>query len=191
VRKQLYNVLSRNKEEIIMATMKKSNMTRTICTIAGILVIAASLLLSTTQVAAETLKSRIVAVDSRLEYIDVGEVEGNPLGITLHEAKGLSMFENGEVAFYKFSGQFQTMVGARGFAVNTFEDGSTQWTKYQATVRPGEGGEVEFFTLEGTFEYIGGTGRFEGIRGKGSYTAKYFPTYGVMYVDATAEYALP
>ena len=175
-----------------MATMKKSKKTAAICVVAGILLIAASLLLSTTQAAAETVKSKIVVVDTRFEYIDVGEVEGNPLGITLHEGKGLTMFENGEVAFFKFSGQFQTMVGARGFTVNTFEDGSTQWTKYQSTVRPGEGGEVQFFIIEGAFEYIGGTGRFEGIRGKGSYTAKYFPTYGVMYAaESTAEYTLP
>jgi len=174
-----------------MTIMKKSKGIAAICVVASILLITASVLLSTTQAAAETAKWRSVAVDSRFDYVDVGEVDGQPLDIFLHEAKGLTMFENGEVAFCKFSGQGQAMEKARGFAVNTFEDGSTTWVKYQATVRPGEGGEVQFFTLEGTFEYIGGTGRFEGIRGKGSYTGKYFPTYGVTYADNTAEYTLP
>lgn len=175
-----------------MATMKKSKKAAAICVLSSILLIAASLLLSTTQAAAETVKARTVAVGTRFDYIEVGEVEGQPQFIGLYEQKGLSMFENGETAIYKSWGQFQTMVGSRGFGLATFEDGSTISIKFQAPPStPGEGGEVKFEIIKGTFEYIGGTGRFEGIRGKGSYTARYFPDYGVAYWDTTAEYTLP
>jgi len=175
-----------------MATMKKSKKTAAICVLASILLIATSLLLSTTQAAAETVKYRTVGVFTKFEYIDVGEVEGQPLGIGLYEMKGLHIYETGEIAIYKGSGQFQTMVGARGFGVTTFEDGSTTWAKYQSSPgTPGEGGVVKFEIIKGTFEYIGGTGRFEGIRGKGSYTGKIFGDHGVIYLDQTAEYTLP
>ena len=175
-----------------MTTTKRTKRIAAICVVAGILLIAASLLLSTTQAAAETVKGRIVAVFTRLDYIGVGEVEGYPLGIGIYEAKGLASFENGETAICKGSGQFQTTVGVRGFVGNTFEDGSMQWIKYQSPPStPGEGEVVKFEISKGTFEFIGGTGRFEGIRGKGSYTAKIFGDYGVAYWDITAEYTLP
>lgn len=175
-----------------MATMKKSKKTAAICVLASILLITASLLLSTTQAAAETVKYRTVGVFTKFEYIDVGEVEGQPLGIGLYEMKGLNMYENDEIAIYKGWGQFQLTVGPRGFGLTTFEDGSTQWAKYQSPPgTPGEGGEVKFEIVKGTFEYIGGTGRFEGIKGKGSYTGKLFEDHGVIYLDSTAEYTLP
>jgi len=175
-----------------MATMKKSKKGAAICVVASILLVAASLLLSTIQAAAETVKYRTVAVGISFDYVEVGEVEGQPLAIGLYEQKGLRMSENGETAIYKSWGQFQTMVGSRGFGVSTFEDGSTTWIKFQHPPgTPGEGGEVKFDIYKGTFEYIGGTGRFEGIKGKGSYTAKYFPAYGVADIEGIAEYTLP
>ena len=175
-----------------MATMKKSKKTAAICVLASILLIAASLLLSTTQAAAETMKGRMVVVITRLDYIEVGEVEGYPLLIGLYEAKGLASFENGEIAICKGSAHFDIVEGPRGFIVYTFEDGSTQWIKYQGPPNvPGEGAVVPFEITKGTFEYIGGTGRFEGIRGKGSYIGKYFPTLNGAYWDITAEYTLP
>jgi len=138
------------------------------------------------------MKGRMFDVGTRLDYVEVPEVEAYPLFIGLYESKGLAMFENGEIAICKNSGHFNTVEGVRGFIVNTFEDGSTQWIKFQRPPgTPGEGGEVKFDIIEGTFEYIGGTGRFEGIKGKGSFTGKYFPTYDVAYWDMTAEYTLP
>ncbi|MEJ2234492.1 MAG: hypothetical protein P8X67_11245 [Syntrophobacterales bacterium] len=63
---------------------------------------------------------------------------------------------------------------AEGYVTHIFEDGSTAISKWQGTIAPREGKRL---TGEGTFSYIGGSGRFEGIKGGGSWTAKSYTPY--------------
>jgi len=56
-----------------------------------------------------------------------------------------------------------------GYGVTTFPDGSINVIKYEGTTIAQEGGASSF---KGTYIYVGGTGRFEGVQGKGSYTGK-------------------
>ena len=170
-----------------MATIKKSKRIVTICALLGILVIAASLLVPVTQVAAKTAKFRVVFVFTKMEPIQVGDVEGHFVGT--YEIKGLSSHENGEVATYRDWGTFDSIEGFKGYFVLTFEDGSTQWANYQGTSKPAQDGKVMLY--EGTWECIKGTGRFEEIEGSGSFTGKNFTPPGVVYIDYTGTYTLP
>jgi len=51
-----------------------------------------------------------------------------------------------------------------GYSVNTLQDGSTLIYKFSGAVAPVDGGKKSAF--EGPYGYIGGTGRFEGVKGK-------------------------
>ena len=169
-----------------MAIMKKAKMTRTICAVVGTLVIVASLLVPVTLAAAETTKGRTVFFVTKMEEVQVGEVQGQTVG--MYETRGLSSDENGETAIVMDYGTFDFMEGFKGYEVLTFEDGSTQWIKYQGTATPAQEGKIMLY--EGTFEFIKGTGRFEGIEGTGTFTGKNFITYGIAYIDFTGSYTL-
>ncbi|MFQ6066703.1 MAG: hypothetical protein ACE5K3_05445 [bacterium] len=170
-----------------MATIKKSKRTVTISALVGILVVAAWLLVPVTQGAAETMKGRLVFFMTKMEEVQVGEVQGQTVG--MYEVRGLGSYENGEVAIVMDWGTFDFMEGFKGYEVNTFEDGSTHWIKYQGTATPAQEGKIMLY--EGTFEFMKGTGRFEGIKGSGSFTGKNFITYGIAYIDYTGSYTLP
>ena len=58
----------------------------------------------------------------------------------------------------------------QGYSSTTFEDGSTKFSSFEGITKEVEGGKSSLF--EGTYTYIRGTGRFEGIEGSGSYTGK-------------------
>ena len=170
-----------------MATIRKIKRTVTISTLVGILVVAASLLVSVTQGAAETTKGRTVFFMTKMEEAQVGDVQGQTVG--MYETKGLSSDENGETAIVMAYGTFDFMEGFKGYEVFTFEDGSTQWIKYRGTATPAQEGKIMLY--KGTFELIKGTGRFEGIKGTGTFTGKNFVTYGIAYIDYTGSYTLP
>jgi len=172
-----------------MATMKKSNMTRTICALVGILVIVASLLVPVTLAAAETMKWRHVFFMDKYEEIQPGDVEGHVIG--MWQDHGLAMLEDGEFASLRGQGIYDslTIEGFRGYDSLTFEDGSTVWFKIKITDTPAE--QEGVLLLAGTIEFTKGTGRFEGIKGSGSVTGKSFLAWGVAYSDVTASYTLP
>jgi len=160
-----------------------------------ILIIAALALVlfaSVSQIEAETSKSRSVYRLAKVEMMEVGDVPGHVIGVL--ELRGLS-FENDEVGTYSGWVTVDYTNGSgkhEGYGITTFEDGSTHVSKVQGTTKASEDGKISEF--EGTFTFIGGSGRFEGIKGEGSYTGKRIAPLSVgadSYIDLTSTYTLP
>jgi len=139
-------------------------------------------------------KGRQVYHVVKVEVMPVGDVPGHVVGIV--DARGLTFPDTGEVATCSLKITFDVTNGTgphQTYAVTTFEDKSTVITlaKGVTTARP-DGTS----TFEGTFTYIGGTGRFAGVQGGGSYTGKRMAPLapGVSadsFSDYVATYTLP
>lgn len=117
--------------------------------------------------------------------MEVPSVKGYTLGVM--EQRGFAFYENDEVATinawltYESKGRDAVY---RGYLLYTFRDGATQVAHFD-----GAGDVVG--TQRGTFTFIKGTGRFEGIQGGGTFTAEGFPPKADLYVDAQGKYTLP
>jgi len=159
------------------------------------LIMTAFLLMSVTQTGAETVtqKGRIAYHLTKVEGFQVGDVPGHVVGAG--EAKGLSFLDNGEIAAYSASFTFDYTKGSgtfQSYGITTYEDGSTMVTRGQATTTAVQGGKYSLF--KGTYSYISGSGRFEGIKGSGSFTGKRVTSLAAgadCYVDFTGTYTLP
>ena len=147
-----------------------------------------------TQAGAETMNWKIVTMIERVETVKVSDVEGVVIGVI--DRKGLSTFENGDIATTTCRGTFDTKKGFQGYSALTFEDDSIivlAWRGPTSRVPPGGkfGGDT------GTFEYTKGTGRFKGIKGSGTFTAKAphwdkdFRAKGFTYMEWAGTYTLP
>jgi hypothetical protein len=89
----------------------------------------------------------------------------------LYEVKGLGYLENGEALIY--SGWTMIEIAedsAQGYALHTWVDGSTTVSRAHFNVTKSPEGKITL--SQGTFEFIKGTGRFAGIKGKASFTGK-------------------
>ena len=116
----------------------------------------------------EKVTGRIVHHSVKTETIEVGDVPGHILGITQHA--GLIFYSTGEVATTRNNATFDYVNGKGTFTnyrVNTYQDGSTLRMTGGGTATPVDGGKRTVF--EGPVECIGGTGRFEGYKGTGTY----------------------
>jgi hypothetical protein len=164
--------------------------------IIGILLIAALLLLPATQAEAKTVKYKIIAPLTKVEWIAVPDVEKHV--VILYERRGVVIYENGETAAYHTRGTSDTIKGQgsfHGYSDILFKDGSTTMFEYTGTLTLAPGEKLR--TMKGEGKYIKGTGRFEGIKGKSSFIGKYVTPYtkdetkGDVVIDATATYTLP
>ena len=164
--------------------------------IIAILIIAAWLLVPATPAMAKTVKfkGRVISQTHKLHVIKVGDVEGHI--ITIFQRRGLH-FSNGEVGSYVNWATSDTIKGKgkfEGYNRVTYEDGSSTDAMFQGTSEPLEGSRS---TGKGTFSYIGGSGRFEGIKGSGSFTYRTITPYtkdetkSDIIVDSTGTYTLP
>jgi hypothetical protein len=174
-----------------MTTIKKRNWG-----IIGILLIAALLLVPATQAVAKSMKYKISGHLTKVEWIAVPDVEKHV--VALYERRGVAIYENGETAAYHTRGTSESIKGEssfHGYSDYLFKDGSTIMTEYTGTMwyPPGE----KRRSLKGTGKYIKGTGRFEGIKGKVSFTGEIIAPYtkdktkGENVVDVTGNYTLP
>jgi hypothetical protein len=161
----------------------------------GMIVIMAWILGSVTQTGAQsfTMKARQTQHTTKAHIIEVGDVPGHILAA--YEAAGLVFIENGEVATLSSRGMIDYTQGsgtAQGYNLHTYEDGSTTWSKWRGTATAAPGGKT---STEGTWEYVKGTGRFEGIQGAGTFIARRLaPVRGAgdqNYADITGTYTLP
>jgi hypothetical protein len=181
-----------------MTTIKRNKMKVTIWGIMGSLLIAVWLLVPASQAEAKTVKVKykIAGYLTRVEWIAVPDVEKHV--VALYERRGVAIYENGETAAYHSRGtseRIQAESSFHGYTDYLFKDGSTIMTEYTGTMwyPPGE----KLRSLKGEYKYIKGTGRFEGIKGKGSFTGKYVAPYtkdktkGENVVDVTGTYTLP
>lgn len=142
---------------------------------------------------AETIRGRQVQFITKAEVIQVGDVPDHIIGI--YDQTGLASFDTGEVASITMKGTLDYIKGSgtiQGYTVTTYEDGSTTSSEWHGTAWPDPGGKGTRF--ESTWTYIQGTGRFAGIQGGGTSTARRFVPFGggaQLYSDVIGTYTLP
>ena len=134
----------------------------------SVFIIAAWLLGSVAQATAETWKLKFFNHVTKLEGLPVPDAEGHFVGTMVRE--GVSVYENGELAWHKGVIIFDMVKGIGPFtqySTTTFQDGSTITSYTKSTTGSG--------TAEWTAEIIHGTGRFQGIKGTATATTKFLP----------------
>jgi len=175
--------------------MRKRKVRITVLGVISIFIIAALFLLPATQARAETVKFNYTSQLTKVEWIPVGDEKGHILG--LYERRGVAIFED-EVAAITLRGTFEKskgIVSFRGYNQLSFKDGSTTTQKVQGTHAPAPGEKLDSY--EGKGEYVMGTGRFEGIKGKISFIGRFITpstkdeTKGDNWMEVTATYTLP
>src|ERR671919_2558107 len=137
--------------------------------------------------------SRRVQGTAEVTTVEVGDAPGHVVGVV--EFKGLSFFANGEIATHTNPATFDLTNGSgphQGYVVHYFDDGSTSIERYQGEARSGADGNRT--TVTGTFQCIGGTGRFAGLKGEGTYRGERLgalQTGDYVYVDTTGSCTVP
>jgi hypothetical protein len=181
------------KEETIM---KKNKITISIWGCIGVFLITVLMLLPATQTKAETMKYKYTTHDTKVETVILPDVEGHVVGVW--ERRGIVFFEN-EVAAIVGVGTFEKIKSVttfQGYTTLTFEDGSTFTQNVQGSHSPLPGENLDTYKdCNGNF--LKGTGRFEGIKGKLSFTGRQITPYtkdktkGDNWIEVTATYTLP
>ena len=123
-----------------------------------------------TQARAESMNFNLVSMYIKMERVKVTQMEGVIVGVM--DRMGLSIFDNGEIATTSCRGTFDTKKGFQGYSSMVFEDGSTlvlAWKGPTSHSRP-LGGKYRAYSM--SVEYANGSGRFEGIKGTGTFTGK-------------------
>lgn len=141
--------------------------------------------------AAEECAGRSVYYTQKSESMEVGDVPGHFVGVL--QQPGMTFFTKGaakgEIAPRMATVYFDTVKGKGtciSYIVTTFQDGSTMSFRSTCTITPGEGGKRA--TFEGPYEIIGGTGKFEGLKGRGMFKGERVgspKTGGESYADFT------
>lgn len=172
--------------------MRKSKMTILGCM--GVFLIAALVLIPAAQAGEITSKYKIASSIFKMEVLPVPDVKGHVVGIL--ERRGVAIYENGETAAYHSRLTFDSIKGQEGtysgYCDISFADGSITMTKFQGT-----SSGIEPRLIKGTAKYIKGTGRFEGIKGKASFSGNYVTPYtkdkskGDVVLEVTSTYTLP
>jgi hypothetical protein len=118
--------------------------------------------------------------------IKIGDIEGHIIGT--YQNEGLIIIDDGEVGTSVNNGTLDLTNGLgtySGYIVIIFKDDSSYTTHYEGAYTMTDKGRVS----TGTYKFVGGTGRFEGIQGEGSYQQK---KYGKMsIVDWKDSISLP
>jgi len=137
--------------------------------------------------------SRLVQGTAEATSVEVGGVPGHVLGVV--EFKGLTFFADGEIATHSNPATFDLTNGFgphRGYVVHYFDDGSTSIERYRGEARLSADGRGT--VVEGTFECIGGTGRFDGLKGEGTYRGERLGALRMgdyVYVDTIGSCTVP
>jgi hypothetical protein len=147
---------------------------------------------------ADEMAWRVVSYLTKNEQKPVGDVEGHVKGEFVR--RGLAFFSSGpakgEVAAWVNVGTFENTKGkgvAHAESTFTFEDGSSFTVRNVTESEPGPRG---LSVGKVTVEFSKGTGRFEGITGKGSGTGRNVTpasgeTKGDAFYDLVVTYTLP
>jgi len=121
----------------------------------------------------------------------VPDTEGH--AIYLIDAKGMSFNEKWGPCLLVLSGAGDYTKGlgpSEGYTHYTFPDGSTITSKWKGEAKTVGRGITGSGGGEGTWAYIKGTGRFEGIQGGGTFEYRVLGP-GQWYGDWEGEYTLP
>ena len=147
-----------------------------------------------TQVIAEPLNFKLVSMIEKAERVKVTQTEGVIIGVV--DRKGLSIFENAEIATTSCRGSFDTKKGFQGYSSIIFEDGSTLVLSWKGPTSVPSRPEGKFREYTAAFEYAEGTGRFKGIKGNGTFSGKEpqwdddYKAKGFAYYEFTGNYTL-
>ncbi len=141
------------------------------------------------QTMAETWKGKTFHYTAKVEMVPVPNTEGHFVGMMVRE--GVNTYENGEQGWNKTIIIWDGVKNEGTFAqytLVTFQDGSTTISYTKGT---SSGGVAQF-----SGEIIHGTGRFQGIKGTVTVTAKNLPpqkgeTIGKALSEWTLTYTLP
>ena len=141
--------------------------------------------------AAEEVAGRNVGHTQKVEMMEVGDVPGHFMGVS--QSYGLAFYtkgsEKGEIIPRMWTAIIDVVNGKgtfTGYEVKTFKDGSTVVVKGSGTQTPIDGGKKT--AIEGTWEVSGGTGRYMGAKGTGTFKGERigdFKTGGDNYIDWT------
>jgi hypothetical protein len=137
--------------------------------------------------------SQRVQSTAEVSSVEVGDVAGHVVGVI--EFKGLTFFADGEIATHSNPATFDLTNGSgphQGYVIHYFDDGSTSTERYRGEARLSADGKRT--TVEGTFECVGGTGRFAGLKGQGTYRGERLgalQTGDYVYVDTTGSCTAP
>jgi hypothetical protein len=139
--------------------------------------------------AGEKVKGRIVGYTVKWEQVGVGDQEGHVIAVA--ESKGISSITMGRMLpdgmLYRlpslYDGNLKTGVGSHvGYSEYTDRDGDKIYSKEKGKFAGGGIGE-------GEWAFVKGTGKFEGIKGKGTWSSlSLSPTQ--WYVDWEGEMEL-
>jgi hypothetical protein len=152
-----------------MVQSKNVQKTFTVLSFLTILVVLVLIFGFLVQASGETAEYKLSCYFTISEVFLVGEMEGHTNA--LYEVKGLGYLEDGEVIIY--SGWTTVDIekeSAQGYALYTWVDGSTTVSRANFNVTKSPDGKISL--SEATFEFIKGSGRFAGIKGKASFTGK-------------------
>jgi hypothetical protein len=140
----------------------------------SIFVIGIWLLGSVPQATAETLNFKVFNHITKAERFPIPDAEGHSVSLSVRE--GVQISENGDLAWTK-SVMYVDMIKGAGpfdmYSTSTFQDGSTITTHYKGRVEATPAGVQTAAKLTG--EIIHGTGRFQGIKGTATSSAKVLP----------------
>ena len=137
--------------------------------------------------------SRRVQSAAQTTSVEVGDVAGHVVGVV--EFRGLTFFADGEIATHINPATFDLTNGSgphQGYVVHRFDDGSTSIERYRGAARLSADGKRT--VVEGSFECVGGTGRFAGLQGRGTYRGERvgaLQTGEYVYVDTTGSCTVP
>jgi hypothetical protein len=156
--------------------------------------VAVALFMATPAQAADDLGSgRRVQGTASVSAVPVGDVDGHVMGVV--RFTGLTFFANGTIAPHENVATFDLTHGNgthEGYVVHRFADGAISVERYRGTVVVGE--RADRSIVAGTFECTGGTGRFAGLEGGGSYRGERFGGLAAgdhVYVDFTGSCTVP
>ena len=155
------------------------------------MVLSVTILLVPTTQAADEIAGRVFYHTQKVETMEVGDVPSHVLGVI--QQPGFQFItkgpDSGQIVPRMATVYFDVVNGkgtAFGYIVANFQDGSILIYKSHATLTPVDGGKKA--AIEGTYEYVGGTGRFAGTKGKGTFKGERIgspKTGGDTYVDFT------
>jgi hypothetical protein len=176
------------KEKTIMATKKAMR-------VLLVVIIAAWLLGSVPQATAETMTGEAFCHVTKIERFPINDIEGRFFNVVQRE--GAAVFENKEWAWVKLIHTTDAIKGAgpgEQYQTFTFLDGSTITTHTKGTIEATPAGVST--ASKWTGDIIQGTGRFQGIKGTQTISAKLLPPekgepVGKVLVQTTLVYTLP
>jgi len=144
--------------------------------IASIFVMGIWLLGSVPQATAETLGYKTLNHVTKMEVVPVPDVEGHAVAVAARE--GVTVFQNGEWAWHKVAAILDLIKGAGTvdqYITYIFLDGSTVTTHVKGTIIGPPPAGVPPSAAKLTGDIIHGTGRFQGIKGTHTISAKQLP----------------